>query len=159
MGRIAFVATVFLIYSRLSAATTPVTTMPSVDRVALPSATQDINTSVDAAPSPAAVRTAAPVEATTAGPRKGRACGAHPSTLGPDCAPEMDQHYAGFTDYVPFSSTTELAFTTPDARHRDPPQLLPDEFYYYAWRDSLHIDSDDEDEDDEDEDEDDFEEE
>ncbi|KAL1426291.1 hypothetical protein MTO96_018344 [Rhipicephalus appendiculatus] len=33
------------------------------------------------------------------------------NTLGPDRAPEMGHRYAGFTAYIPFSSTTELAFT------------------------------------------------
>ncbi|KAH6943865.1 hypothetical protein HPB50_000182 [Hyalomma asiaticum] len=36
---------------------------------------------------------------------------AHRSTLGPDRAPEMGYRYAGFTAYIPFSSTTELIFT------------------------------------------------
>ncbi|KAH8019483.1 hypothetical protein MRX96_019624 [Rhipicephalus microplus] len=34
------------------------------------------------------------------------------NTLGPDRAPEMGHRYAGFTAYIPFSSTTELVFTT-----------------------------------------------
>ncbi|KAH7983512.1 hypothetical protein HPB52_012387 [Rhipicephalus sanguineus] len=33
------------------------------------------------------------------------------NTLGPDRAPEMGHRYAGFTAYIPFSSTTELVFT------------------------------------------------
>uniref|UniRef100_A0A023G2M9 Putative secreted mucin n=1 Tax=Amblyomma triste TaxID=251400 RepID=A0A023G2M9_AMBTT len=128
------IATIFLIYQRLSAASFPATEMSHEDSITFSpeNLTPDmVDTSsgdecLDSAPSPTAVRHSTPVfeDVKTPAPSEHSAGGPPRNTLGPGLAPEMDLHYDGFTAYVPFSSTTELASTVSDVQREHPLSVL-----------------------------------
>lgn len=117
-----FIVAVALVHLRLLADTFSGFSTPTADHVAFPSwrfaqnvVDSSLGKNFDTRPSSKAKNSIfAPwVEPplTPAEPSTGGIVGAPRSTLGPDRAPEMGHRYAGFTAYVPFSSTTELAFT------------------------------------------------